>query len=108
MTSNRIEKRGFLVQYAYDIMDRVTNISWKTTAGTTLGGFSYEYDAVGRIVSRNHVLGNPSQPSQMSQSSQKTYAYDDLDRLASDGDVAYTYDAAGNRMTRTEDGDTTT
>ena len=44
----------------------------------------------------------------MSQSSQKTYTYDDLDRLASDGDVAYTYDAAGNRMTRTEDGDTTT
>ena len=44
----------------------------------------------------------------MSQSSQRTYAYDDLDRLASDGDVAYTYDAAGNRMTRTEDGDTIT
>ena len=35
-----------------------------------------------------------------------THAYDDLDRLAADGGVAYTYDAAGNRMTRTENGET--
>ena len=35
-----------------------------------------------------------------------THAYDDLDRLAADGSVAYTYDAAGNRMTRTENGET--
>ena len=90
-------------------MDRVTNISWRTASGATLGGFAYEYDALGRITSRSHTLGDPSQPSSpMSQSSQKTYAYDDFDRLASDGDVAYTYDAAGNRMTRTEDGDTIT
>ena len=93
---------GFVVQYAYDIMDRVTNISWRTTGGASLGGFAYEYDALGRIVSRGHVLGDPSQPSQ------KTYTYDDFDRLASDGDVAYTYDAAGNRMTRTENGETIT
>ena len=38
----------------------------------------------------------------------RAYAYDDLDRLASDGDVAYTYDAAGSRMMRTEDGETIT
>ena len=71
---------GFVVEYAYDIMDRVTNISWKTASGATLGGFEYEYGVVGRIVSRSHMLGDPSQPSQMSQSSQKNYAYDDLDR----------------------------
>ena len=96
---------GFVVKYMYDIMDRVTNISWRTTSGAALGGFQYEYDAAGRIVSRRHEFGG--QP-QMSQTSQKNYAYDDLDRLASDGDVSYTYDAAGNRMTRTEDGETTT
>ena len=90
-------------------MDRVTNISWQTASGATLGGFAYEYDAVGRITSRSHALGDPFQPSSpMSQSSQKAYAYDDLDRLASDGGVAYTYDAAGNRMTRTENGETIT
>ena len=91
-----------MVQYAHDIMDRVTNISWRTTSGATLGGFAYEYDALGRIVLRDHVLGDPSQ------SSQKTYTYDDFDRLATDGDVSYTYDAAGNRMTRTEAGETIT
>ena len=97
-----------MVQYAYDIMDRVTNISWCTTSGATIGGFAYEYDELGRITSRSHALGDPPQPFPMSQSSQKAYAYDDLDRLASDGDVAYTYDEAGNRMTRTENGETIT
>ncbi len=96
---------GFMVEYMHDIMDRVTNISWRTTSGATRGGFEYEYDAAGRIVSRDHTLGDPSQ---MSQSSQKNYTYDDLDRLATDGDVSYTYDAAGNRMTRTEEGETIT
>ena len=39
-----------MVKYAYNIMDRVTNISWKTTSGESLGGFGYEYDAAGRVV----------------------------------------------------------
>ena len=34
------------------------------------------------------------------------YAYDVMDRLASDGGITYTYDAAGNRMTKTENGET--
>ena len=95
-----INASGFMVEYAYDIMDRVTNISWKTASGATLGGFGYEYDAVGRIVSRSHAIG--------SNAFDRVYAYDDLDRLASDDGVTYTYDAAGNRMTRTEDGETIT
>ena len=60
-----------MVEYLHDIMDRVTNISWRTTSGATLGGFVYEYDAVGRIESCRHEIGDPSYPSQMSQSSQK-------------------------------------
>ena len=81
-------------------MDRVTNISWKTIGGTSLGGFAYEYDAVGRIVSRSHALGTNA--------FDRVYAYDDLDRLSSDGGVSYTYDAAGNRTTKTENGETIT
>ena len=95
---------GLVTEYAYDVMDRVTNIAWRTAGGAPLGGFSYSYDAAGRIVSRGHSLGDPFHPSQMSQSSQTTYAYDALDRLVSDGGVAYAYDAAGNRMSRTEVG----
>ena len=81
-------------------MDRATSISWKTTSGATLGGFEYEYDVVGRIVSRSHAIG--------SNAFDRAYAYDDLGRLASDDGVTYTYDAAGNRMTRTENGATVT
>ena len=81
-------------------MDRVTNIAWKTASGATLGGVEYEYDAIGRITARSLGVGTNS--------FDRVYAYDDLDRLASDGDVTYTYDAAGNRMTRTEDGATVT
>ena len=81
-------------------MDCVTNIAWKTTGCATLGGVAYEYDAIGRITARSLGVGTNS--------SDRAYAYDDLDRLASDGGVAYTYDAAGNRMTRTEDGATVT
>ena len=46
-----------MVQYAHDIMDRVTNISWRTALGASLGGFAYEYDALGRRVSTTTVKG---------------------------------------------------
>ena len=36
------------------------------------------------------------------------YQYYELDSLASDGGVSYTYDAAGNRTTKTENGETIT
>ena len=82
------------------VMNCVTNITWRTASGARLGGFAYEYDAVGRIVLRSHAIG--------SNAFDRVYAYDDLDRLSSDGGVTYTYDAAGNRMTRTENGETIT
>jgi len=64
-------------------VDRVTNIAWKTESGVSLGGFAYGYDALGRVVSRSHSLGG--------ESFDRVYSYDDCDRLASDGDVAYHY-----------------
>ena len=90
----------FELSDAYDVMNRVTNIAWRTASGSRLGGFAYRYDALGRIVSRAHDLGGAA--------FDRDYAYDDMDRLASDGGTAYAYDAAGNRMTRTEDGETVT
>ena len=79
-----------------------------TVGLSALGGIAYAYDATGRIVARDISLGdasspsNPSQsqPSPMSHSFHRTYSYDDLDRLAMDGDVSYTYDAAGNRTAK--------
>ena len=89
---------GVTATYAYDVMNRVTNIAWRTASGSRLGGFAYRYDALGRIVSRAHDLGGAS--------FDRDYAYDGMDRLVSDGGEAYAYDAAGNRVTRTEDGET--
>ena len=40
----------------------------------------------------------------MSQFSQRTYTYDDFDRLATDGDTAYACDAAGNRLSKADVG----
>jgi len=87
---------GLVAEYAYDIMDRVTNIVWRTAEGASLGGFAYSYDAAGRIVSRSHSLDGSAFDRQ--------YAYDDLDRLVSDGGVSYAYDAAGNRASRVNGG----
>lgn len=43
---------GIVAAYDYDIMNRVTNITWRTASGARLGGFAYRYDALGRIVAR--------------------------------------------------------
>ena len=54
---------GFVVQYAYDVMDRVTNISWRTEDGDTITytlgvgdrlaswtGGAYAHDIAGNVV----------------------------------------------------------
>ena len=90
---------GVVTEYAYDVMDRVTNVTWTMQGGTVLGGFSYVYDAEGRVVAREHWLGTNR--------FDRAYAYDALDRLVADGGVSYGYDAAGNRTAKRggEDGD---
>ena len=79
---------------------RVESLEIQWDIPHSAGGFAYRYDALGRIVSRAHDLGGAT--------FDRDYAYDDMDRLASDGGTAYAYDAAGNRMTRTKDGRTVT
>jgi YD repeat-containing protein len=86
---------GTTTSYAYDVMDRVTNITWTTADGSRIGGLSYVYDAVGRIVSRGHDIGTNT--------FNRSYAYDAMDRLVSDGNVSYVYDAADNRIAKTGD-----
>ena len=55
---------GFVVEYMHDIMDRVTNISWRTTSGAAIGGFGYEYDAAERGLVARTDPDKPMSPRQ--------------------------------------------
>lgn len=92
-------------EYEYDILDRITRIDWVKAGGTTVMSFDYQYNAAGMIT--NVVKDDGSQLSV------KRYQYDDLDRLTGEAVFAssvplrensYSYDAAGNRQTKTGSG----
>ncbi len=65
-------------------MDRVTNISWRTTSGATLGGFEYEYDAAGRLVSTISLSARSTRSTRLNT---RLYLYDNLnERVATVSD----------------------
>jgi|GEM_PF-1065824 len=79
----------------YDILDRATNITWKTAGGTTVRGFGYSFNSAGMITNVSRENGGWT-----------AYTYDSLDRLLSEKQFASTgltysaswnYDLAGNR-----------
>lgn len=97
---------GLIVSYQYDILDRVTSITWSNSGGV-MRSFGYTYDDVGMITRIEHEDGTAT-----------VYRYDALDRLTgeeqSDADgksvksLAYEYDLSGNRLTCTRDTTVTT
>ena len=95
------------VSYGFDILDRITNIVWRNSDNAVLTGFAYGYNNAGMITNvtrsgfvpgRNGVDGT-----QVSE-----FQYDSLDRLVSEGSAGsargYSYDLAGNRLSKTTDG----
>ena len=79
----------------YDILDRATNIGWKTAGGTTVRSFGYSFNAAGMVTNVAREDGGWT-----------AYTYDSLDRLLSEQQYASTgltysaawnYDLAGNR-----------
>lgn len=89
---------GIVTAYGYDILDRVTNISYRTASGSLIRSLFYQYDALGMIT--NVITRNDS-----SQLSVKSYQYDTINRLTAEesnvqgltSKVDYRYDLAGNR-----------
>jgi len=84
---------GYTSSYSYDSLNRLTGLT-----NTNSGSFGFGYDALGRRPSLTRPNGVNT-----------SYSYDTLTRLlgvlhnggALPGSASYTYDAAGNRLTKT-------
>ncbi|MDZ4197926.1 MAG: RHS repeat-associated core domain-containing protein [Kiritimatiellia bacterium] len=87
---------GISAKYAYDVMNRHTEIKWVDAATNTLRGFEMAYDSASMITNITHEVGQ-----------YRVYGYDSIDRLVSEQQynatngltysAAYEYDLAGNR-----------
>lgn len=88
--------------WAYDAAGRTQEITHTGAGGALAGRFTYTYGAAGNVASIADEDGDIS-----------GFGYDQLNRLTSEAyaDPAmsrtYTYDPAGNRLTKTESGQTT-
>ncbi|MBQ6828642.1 MAG: RHS repeat protein, partial [Thermoguttaceae bacterium] len=77
--------------YAYDATGQITASTFKAAAGSSLANRSYEfaYDAAGnRVWSKIDGV-------------ERTCTYDNMNRLLSDGEFEYLYDANGNLTSKT-------
>ncbi|MEE9327443.1 MAG: RHS repeat-associated core domain-containing protein [Cocleimonas sp.] len=88
--------------YVYDSLNRLTTLTHKSSAGTTLSSYTYSLDATGKRTKITEATGRVTD-----------YSYDNLNRLktetitdATNGNynAEYTYDKVGNRTYETVDG----
>jgi RHS repeat-associated protein len=96
---------GVVTDYGIDVRNRVNAIVTNGPGPTTLAHVDYVYDDASNIKDWD----NTATPTRM-----RHFEYDNLNRLTSAtstglwGNLAFTYDALGNRLTQTWDGDVTT
>ncbi|MFC1573151.1 RHS repeat-associated core domain-containing protein, partial [Candidatus Eisenbacteria bacterium] len=91
---------GVYSTYQYDAASQLTHLFNMTPDDSTLSKFIYTYDSRGRRTRMETIEGA------------WLYEYDDLGQLAAwtapdERRVEYEYDPLGNRITETDDGDTT-
>ena len=95
---------GVHVAYAWDILDRPTNIVWRKADGDTLRAFNYAYGMAGCIT-------NIDMEGAGMDGRNTFYGYDALDRLIAETvpgrTNAWSYDLAGNRTNALHNGGTT-
>lgn len=84
---------GIVENYGYDAME-LTGISYQSPEGASLGDLTYEYDQIGRLVTKGGSLAGDSLPVATAQPS----TFDLNNRLVSFNGVAYSYDANGNLL----------
>ena len=91
---------GLSCSYSYDVMDRLTGMSWLDASNRVLKSRSYTYTTAGMISNITYETGEKAM-----------YSYDSLDRLTREkhtdyygqviSDEKYDYDLAGNRTKKT-------
>jgi len=91
---------GINCSYSYDLMDRLTGISWCDASNRVLMSRTYTYTPAGLISNITYETG-----------AKASYTYDSLDRLTREkhtdyygqviSDQKYDYDLAGNRTQKT-------
>ena len=92
--------------YAFDTLDRISEISWQDTSSNVVRSFAYTYNAAG-MITQKVTSANSLQSSNL-------YSYDDLDRLVSESAISsqssvvnlFSYDLAGNRTQMVQNGQT--
>lgn len=102
--TKRVLPNSITVQHLYDAAGRETRKEERNAAGALLLSWAFQYDA----------LGNKTQVSELD-GSITHYGYDATSQLMSEGrtgvnaySISYGYDAAGNRLTKMQDGAVTT
>lgn len=91
---------GSYTIYGYDEGNKLASLANHDPAGTIVSSYNYTYDELGRRTNMTTLMGTYS------------YTYDAADRLTSVSTPAsrvltYGYDGAGNRVSVSNDGDTT-
>jgi RHS repeat-associated protein len=93
---------GVAANYSYDARDRVTSLAWQRDTSPAFGSWTYGFNDRGQRTSVTDVTGR-----------HVAYGYDAVARLAKeniagdprgaigDGEISYSLDSVGNRVTRT-------
>ncbi len=92
--SNRTS--GIHAEYAFDALDRLTNVVWRNATDGVLRSFGYRYNSAGMLTNVARETAAES----------VAYGYDALDRLTSAGSsyltATYGWDLVGNPTSRVE------
>lgn len=91
---------GITAAYEYDVLDRLTNITYFAADGSLIHSLDYQRNAVGMVTEKRETSLDYTRTIR--------YGYDSLDRLISEtgsaGTSIYQYDLAGNRTGLFENG----
>ena len=116
-----IDGRGNKAEYLYDALDRITRLTYRSSAGVEESHFEYVYDGDGNLTQRKDVIGGTTKiydftydklnrvtQEFLPASVTNLYGYDAASNLTSvqdaSGTVTYTYDAINRQKTIQEPG----